>query len=306
MKAPLVPACPSCAETNPRRIGALPAVGVFAGHDAPGVLAASSLYRCVGCGLLFRHPVLAAHEYDALYGNAGAACWSGEQERTDWALIQDYLARSVAAGARVLDFGCHTGGLLKRLGARYARTGIEVNERAARIARQESGADVFTNLGALPRGARFDAIIAADVIEHFPDPGKVLASLLEALEHGGTLIVTTGDAEALLWRVTGTRWWYCYYPEHLAFISERWMRDWLRRTGSDARIVAARTFRYQLLSAPRFAVQSLLLAAYVIAPGGYTRVGGGLRRLLGRKDTAYPPGVGLTRDHVFVALRKAA
>jgi 2-polyprenyl-3-methyl-5-hydroxy-6-metoxy-1,4-benzoquinol methylase len=224
----------------------------------------------------------------------------------DWTLIQEYLARTVSASARVLDFGCHTGGLLKRLGARYARIGVEVNEAAARIARQESGAEVVASLGALPRAGRFDVVIAADVIEHFHDPGEVLHSLLEVLEPGGALIVTTGDADALLWRITGARWWYCFYPEHLAFISERWVRDWLRRTESRARLVDAKTFRRLRLSPLRFAVQSGLLLACLAAPRIYAEVGGRVRRMLGRDATVYPPGSGVTRDHVFLALRKTA
>lgn len=279
---------------------------MFAGYDVAGMLPSASLYRCTGCGLLFRHPVLPAQKYAELYGKAASACWPDEPGRMDWTLIQDYLARTVSASARVLDFGCHTGGLLKRLGARYARTGVEVNEAAARIARQESGAEVFASLGTLPHAARFDVIIAADIVEHFPDPGHVLHSLLELLERGGMLIVTTGDADAPLWRIAGARWWYCFYPEHLAFISERWTRHWLKRTGSKAQLVDAATFRHRRLSARRFAVQCGLLLAYLAAPRTYLELGGRLRRMLGRDAVAYPPGDGVTRDHVFLALRRTA
>ena len=307
MKEPAVPLCPSCAAARTRRIGALPQVKVFARQDITGVLPASSLYRCLACGLLFRHPVLEAHEYDALYGKAGSTCWADEPGRMDWAHIEYYLARTARSGARVLDFGCHTGGLLKRLGPGYARTGVEVNERAAAIAREQSGAEVVRELKALPAGARFDIVIAADVVEHFPDPGGVIASLLALLEPGGTLIVTTGDADCALWRLAGARWWYCFYPEHLSFISRRWILGWLQRTGSRAVLAEARTFRHQRLSPLRYAVQSCLLLAYLAAPRWYVRLGGRLRYLLGRGERmAYAPGTGLAKDHVFLALRTAA
>jgi SAM-dependent methyltransferase len=260
----------------------------------------------VACDLAFRLPILASTAYDSLYREVDPATWAGGPGREDWALVERYLASNVPAGASVLDFGCHTGGLLKQLGPRYARTGIEINEQAARVARDQAGAEIVRDLESLPGGKRFDVVTAVDVLEPFADPGRVIASLLEVVKPGGALVITTGDADAWLWRITGARWWYCYYPEHLAFISERWVRDWLRRTGSDARIVDGRIFRYLLLSPSRYALQSCLLAAYVVSPGGYTRVAEGLQRLLGRKDTAYPPGVGLTRDHVFLALRKVA
>lgn len=44
------------------------------------------------------------------------------------------LLTSLPPGSRVLDFGCSTGRLLDRLGPRYERYGIEVNEPAAKIA----------------------------------------------------------------------------------------------------------------------------------------------------------------------------
>lgn len=299
-----LPTCPSCAGSAPHRIGVLPDAGVFAGRDASGTLPVSSLYRCPGCGLLFRHPVLSADQYAELYGKAASTCWSDESGRSDWALIEDYLARTVTAGARVLDFGCHTGGLLKRLDTRYETTGVEVNALAARIARQESGAAVVDGLGSLPGDAKFDAVLAADVIEHFPDPGRQLATLIDVLVPGGMLVVTTGNADAFLWRIAGARWWYCYFPEHLAFISERWMRDWLRRSGSGAHLVQAIAFRHRRLSPLRRVVESGLLLAYLAAPGLYARLVGRLRRVFGRGATVYPPGSGLTRDHVLLALRK--
>jgi SAM-dependent methyltransferase len=300
----LTPACPSCGSIHARRVGALPKVSVFARRDVGRAIPASSLYRCPDCHLLFRHPVLEARDYDALYGEVDSACWADEPGRMDWAVIEAYVARTAPAGARILDFGCHTGGLLERLGSRYARTGIEVNERAAAIARTRTGAAVVRRLEDLPAEARFDIVIAADVVEHFTDPGSVIGSLLSVLAPGGTLVVTTGDADCTLWKLTGARWWYCFFPEHLSFISKRWMLGWLQRTGSRAVLVEAGTFRHLRLSPFRYAIQSCLLLAYLAAPGWYVRAGGRLRYLLGRGERiAYAPGTGLSKDHVLIALR---
>jgi SAM-dependent methyltransferase len=300
-----IAACPSCLAENPRRIGALPEARVFAGADTTEALPASSLYRCRACGLLFRHPVLTAREYDALYANAQAACWPDEPGRADWSLIAEYLERHAPAGASVLDFGCHTGGLLRRLGPRYAKTGVEINEAAARTARQTTGAKVVPVLTSLPAGERFDYVTAVDTIEHFPDPGTVIASLLDVVKPGGALLVTTGDAESPLWKIAGARWWYCFFPEHLAFVSEPWMRDWLRRAGSDARVAEVRRFRHIRLSPMRYALHACLLLPYLASPGAYAVLIGALRRMFGRDVPVYPPGTGLTRDHIFLAIRKA-
>lgn len=297
--------CPACQGGVLRRIGKLPETTIFAGRDAGGgVLPASSLFRCLACGLLFRHPVLASSAYDTLYGSVDPDIWPSEQGRPDWSLIEDYIALKAGTGANVLDFGCHTGGLLQRLGPRYALSGVEVNETAARVARQSSGAKVFPSLEALPEGMRFDFVTAVDVVEHFADPGQILDSLLRVTRHDGTLIITTGAADAPLGRLAGARWWYFFFSEHLAFISERWVREWLARSGKNGVLVDVRRFRYARLSVPAYLCQACLTFGYFLAPRAYLRLVKALKRMLGRSSIVYPPGAGLTKDHVFLAIRK--
>lgn len=290
-----------------RDLGALPQVGVFARRDARNVLPASRLYRCLACALAFRHPTLAPSAYEALYGNADpASTWPGGPDRVDWGLIEEHLARNAPAGASVLDFGCHSGGLLQQIGPRYARTGIEINQNAAKVAREKTGAEVFPDLQSLPSGKRFAVVTAVDVVEHFADPGRVIASLLGVVRPGGTLIISTGDADAWLWRIAGARWWYCYYPEHLAFISERWIRIWLRRTAQPVRVAGVRRFRYLRHPPLRYTRQVISTLMYHVAPDVYAWLVRRLARRSGPEGHVYPPGSGLTRDHVLLVVEKLA
>lgn len=306
MSIAATPLCPSCGAREIRRIGALPHARFFAGRDAGGALPASGLYRCAACSLAFRHPVLGPSAYDALYGRSDTDAWPGASERADWALIEDYLARKLPTGGSVLDFGCHTGGLLQRIGSRYARTGVEISEAAARVAREKTGVEVYADIESIPAGNRFDMVAAVDVVEHFADPGRVIAALLGLVRPGGALIVTTGDADAWLWRITGPRWWYCYYPEHVAFISERWIRDLLRRTAQPARIAELRRFRHMRHPPLRYVLQAASTLIYHLAPDTFVRVRQQVNRQLGHPDQGGPPGSGLTRDHIFLALEKLA
>lgn len=286
-------------------IGVLPDVGVFGRRDARAVLPASSLYRCLACHLTFRHPTLPPSAYEALYGDADPACtWPGGPGRVDWALIEEHLGRNAPAGASVLDFGCHRGGLLQQIGPRYARTGIEINRNAAQVARAKTGAEVFPDLASLPAGTCFDVVTAVDVVEHFADPGRVIASLLAILGPGGTLIVSTGDADAWPWRIASARWWYCYYPEHLAFISERWIRNWLRRTGQPVRVAAVRRFRYVHHPPLRYVRQAAATLLYQLAPDVYAWLWRRLARRSGPEGQVNPPGSGLTRDHLLLVVEK--
>lgn len=267
-------------------------------------LPASRLFCCHACGLRFRHPVLSRSAYDALYGAGDPGCWSDEGERQDWALISDFISSQGTSKSGILDFGCHTGGLLARLGPDHSKMGVEVNPNAAAVAEARAGVPVFPSLDALPHDRRFDFVTAVDVIEHFSNPGDLIGSLLAKVKPGGFLIITSGDAESVLWRLAGARWWYCYYPEHLAFISESWVRGWLRTSAQPASVAWLRRFRYLKLSLARFARLALQAAIYYLAPRAYLWSISRLKRALSRDGGVEPPGVGLSKDHLMLVLRK--
>jgi 2-polyprenyl-3-methyl-5-hydroxy-6-metoxy-1,4-benzoquinol methylase len=96
---------------------------------------------------------------------------------------------------RVLDVGCATGFLAKRLQDRGATVvGLELDERAAAEARRYCEAvyigDVETmELPLQPES--FDAIVCGDLIEHLRDPQALLARIRPFLTPEGTLVLST-------------------------------------------------------------------------------------------------------------------
>ena len=296
--------CPCCSGEDLQRIGLLHEVHVFAGRKTDAHLPKSSLYGCRKCHLKFRAPVLSAREYDALYDNDESTSWSEPGGRNDWGLIARHVMENIPIQASILDFGCYTGGLLGRLGSGYSKKGVEVSAKARKHASERTGAEVFPSLDLVPSGERFEVVTAVDVVEHFSDPGGIMESLLKVTKDGGVLIVTTGDADSLLGRIMGARWWYSFFPEHLSFISERWARNWLSTSNKGVQLITVNRFRHVRLSSLRYASQVILAMFYVLAPRTYLRLMGALKAMMGRDATVHPPGAGLTKDHIFLVLRK--
>ncbi len=141
-------------------------------------------------------------------------------------------------GLRLLDVGCG-GGLatepMARLG--FEALGIDASDETVAIAAEharEVGLPIayraITAEALAAEGARFDMILALEVIEHVAEPGAFLATLAELLEGGGLLILATLNrtlaslalgkvaAEYLLrWVPAGTHDWRKFLkPERLA------------------------------------------------------------------------------------------
>jgi SAM-dependent methyltransferase len=135
-----------------------------------------------------------------------AAGWPGKYA-TDGRLagrlaqFADAVRDLTPAGGRVLDLGCGSGELARRLAAAgYQVTGCDI---APEMLRQASAADggravrwerLEPGWRRLPTGdASLDAMVAASVLEYVPDPLSVLRECGRVLRPGGTLLCTVPD-----------------------------------------------------------------------------------------------------------------
>jgi 2-polyprenyl-6-hydroxyphenyl methylase/3-demethylubiquinone-9 3-methyltransferase len=142
--------------------------------------------------------------------------------------VRDIRAVKPFAGLRLLDIGCG-GGLvsepLARLG--FAVTGIDAGEAMLDVARGHAAASGVTvdyrrstaeELAA--SGARYDAVLALEVLEHVADPELFLAAAAGLVTPGGGFIASTinrtpkaflfaivGGEYVLRWLPRGTHDW---------------------------------------------------------------------------------------------------
>lgn len=113
---------------------------------------------------------------------------------------------SVAPGGEILDAGCGTGGLLKRLARWFPETrlrGIDIAPLAVKLSRGRTSAVIDEgSVTELPyEDARFSAITSIDVLYHLERPQEALNEYARCLQPGGALIVN----------VPAYRWLWSYH-----------------------------------------------------------------------------------------------
>lgn len=99
------------------------------------------------------------------------------------------------APVRVLDAGCGTGGLLRRLRAArpaWVLTGLDFSPRACELARERTGGEIVQgSIAALPfADATFDAVVSCDVVCQVADPARAGREFHRVLRPGGMVVLT--------------------------------------------------------------------------------------------------------------------
>lgn len=106
---------------------------------------------------------------------------------------------STALQGRVLDVGCGDKpyrtlfpGAAHYVGIEHPAAVVHQDERAGRTFRHLVGIiDAFSDAAEIPfRDASFDACLCTEVLEHVPDPDRVLREIQRVLRPGGVLLVT--------------------------------------------------------------------------------------------------------------------
>jgi SAM-dependent methyltransferase len=111
------------------------------------------------------------------------------------------LERAVRPGAAVLDAGCGTGGLLKRMRAAdhgWRLAGLDLSPLACELARERTGAVVVEgSVTELPFGAdSFEAITSCDVLCQIEHAADALDEFYRCLRPGGVAVV---NVPAFMW-----------------------------------------------------------------------------------------------------------
>jgi 2-polyprenyl-3-methyl-5-hydroxy-6-metoxy-1,4-benzoquinol methylase len=192
-----------------------------------------AIVRCPSCGLVYRASVPSRSELDAIYdesyfGGAGDADRTGyldyvgdaDAHRANARRRLHHLATFVDVG-RLLDVGCAAGFFVEEAGrAGWSAAGVDVSRAMVDWGIANLGADL--RVGTLDDVAirNVDCVTMWDYIEHAVDPRRDVESAYRRLRPGGALALSTGDAGALLPRLSLRRW-HLMTPEHHNFFFTR-------------------------------------------------------------------------------------
>ncbi len=127
---------------------------------------------------------------------ARAADWDSRFPHDGPAYAAAVAELGLRAGDRVLDAGCGTGRALPPLRAAVGRSGVVAGadltpamlEAAVRAGRGRDGRLLLADVAALPlRSESLDAVFAAGLIAHLPQPDENLRELARVVRPGGML-----------------------------------------------------------------------------------------------------------------------
>lgn len=161
--------------------------------------------------------------------------------RLDW--IDE---RAQLAGKQVLDVGCGGGILAEAMAARGARvTGIDLSEKSLRVAELhllQSKAQVVYERAAVDEYAErhagaFDVVTCMELLEHVPEPSRMVAACARLVRPGGQVFFSTinRNPKAYLFAVVGAEYLLRLLPrgthDYLRFIKPSELSRWARAAG---------------------------------------------------------------------------
>jgi 2-polyprenyl-3-methyl-5-hydroxy-6-metoxy-1,4-benzoquinol methylase len=207
----------------------------------------TTLVRCVGCGLVYQNPRPTIEEMVVHYPSEYESYTSNPNyEKISWLLRKAYqygidkrgriLTRHKKSG-RLLDVGCATGIFLAGIKANpgWELYGVEINEHAASIAREQHRLNVAT--GTLEDVEYptdfFDAVTLWDVLEHLHDPSKSLIEISRILKKDGVLIIRVPNLSSWDAKLFGSSWAGLDAPRHLYVYDPHTLSRLLHKTNFD-------------------------------------------------------------------------
>ena len=192
------------------------------------------ILECLSCGLV----ALNSHDHARVghYENSGMhedqdqtiELWLSETAEDDQRHFD--TLRASLLNKKVLDFGCGNGGFL--LHAETIAMNVVGVELEKRVQKHYKGRlNIFPSIESII--GEYDLITAFHVIEHIPDPIKILKELSEYLTMNGKIIIEVPNSEDALLTLydCGAFQKYTYWSEHLFLYNKKTLNILAEKSG---------------------------------------------------------------------------
>ena len=195
--------------------------------------------KCTCCGLIALQPRPDRQSIGAFYPDLDYHAFqpdSGLKGRLKgWlnGVRANQLRPYFPKGARLLEVGCGTGGMLRAFrDAGYQVEGIEPNQAAVTVAQQKGLSVQVGDLESivLPSAA-YQGVIMKYALEHVHSPRQALTALEAALQPGGRALLWLPNVES--WDAVWfkSRWRGYDAPRHLYLFSQQTIKSYLEKVG---------------------------------------------------------------------------
>jgi SAM-dependent methyltransferase len=209
------------------------------------------IVKCWRCGLIFVNPrdesKIFQKRYSEPYFHISEFIRKNPQIVGYWDYIADrptyerYFEKKMRLieklhpkKGRILDFGSGLGYFLNQARKHgWLAFGLEISPFAVKYAKEKFNHQII--LGQLTRERfpfkYFDVITLFQTIEHLPDPLAEVKNIYKFLKKDGILVITTPNADSLIAKILGKKWFAFRPKEHLFVFSANTIQKMLVKAG---------------------------------------------------------------------------
>jgi len=191
--------------------------GAHRGGRLAFVKSSTNIYRCVDCGCImadieFQH---AQYESELYYTMLHR---TKEEIDYEWGFRWRYILERISRISRfasLLDVGAGNGYFVYIAASEFSlkASGLEISRKEVQFARDMLGVDLLKD-DLFEHKGRYDVVTCFNVIEHVCDPKRFFDALVERVEPGGIVVLTTPNPACIQARVQGLRKWKMVAPPH--------------------------------------------------------------------------------------------
>ncbi|HEY5993148.1 MAG TPA: class I SAM-dependent methyltransferase [Gallionellaceae bacterium] len=182
-----------------------------------------------------------------------------------WVAVDGDISFQWKSGqGKLLDVGCNEGRGLEFFRANgYAAEGLELNSRAAEVARGKGFAVYGSTLEGFETTSKYDVVVLSNVLEHSLNPGAMLEHIHRLLNPHGQVWVSCPNSRSWLRSVFGRYWINWHVPFHIVHFSPKTLGEMLAKAGFEVTSMRQET--------PALWVAHSFIARLFATPGQPTR-----------------------------------